>query len=98
MSKTAEDIKNKLKQYNLNTASSILKVKHDEETVLKIGKLHSDSEIKMFTEWANIIEENKNQKEVSYIIDHINKLVKASNNQKKFTAQQWIDWAKGCKD
>ena len=99
------EIKKNAEELELLYVTDIIKAKDDETKVIAIGKKYCDAFIKICNVGIKAIKETPidldgnlpTDKDVSAEIEGFNKLITETNNQKKFTAKKWIDWAKKVK-
>jgi len=94
---------------SLLAATSILKYEKDESEVVHIGCQYCDRLNEAIDGIIKILKESPTKNDTSHIIksfekirnldaiDHEGKIVKIED-QRKWTAKQWIDWAKKMKE
>ena len=102
------DAKESIDKISLLAAKSILKNEKDESAVVDIGYQYCDKFNELIEGVIKILKESPKKNDISHIIknlekirnldaiDHNGKIVKIED-QRKWTAKQWIDWAKKIK-
>ena len=82
---------------NLLAATNILKYEKDESEVVNIGYQHCDNLNGAIFGVIKILKESPSKKDISHVIKSFEKLISNIEDQRKWTAKQWIDWAKKIK-
>ena len=82
---------------NLLASTSILKYEKDESEVVNIGYQHCDRLNEVIVGIIKILKESPSKKDISHVIKNFEKLISNIEDQRKWTAKQWIDWAKKIK-
>ena len=93
-----DDIKDSIDKMDLTAATGILNFKQDESAVIGIGKNYCDNFKKAINGTIKLLKETPTEKDISEIIEGFEKVIAVTEEQKKWAAKQWIDWAKKITD
>ena len=93
-----KDVKEAIDKMDLTTATGILNFKQDESEVIGIGKNYCDNFKKAINGTIKLLKETPTEKDISEIIEGFEKVIAVTEEQKKWAAKQWIDWAKKITD
>ena len=94
----SEEVTNKLLQMDSIAAKTILEYKEDETAVVGMGCEYVDKMVVTLKEIIKIAKETPSKTDISEHINNFKKVIIKTEAQKKWTAEQWIDWAKAVKD
>lgn len=93
-----DKIKEALNSMDLSTATSILKFEKKENDVVDLGCNYCDNFIEALRGVKKLMKDTPTKNDISDLLENADKIIADVEAKKKWTAKQWIDWAKAVKD